>query len=165
MQQSPKTAQMQLRVSPAQKRAIKLRAKQAGQNMSDWILNTLLPPSRNDLQEIFATLARTTEPSYALADLNDLLSRLLAAEFQAATAEKPADPLSPYLENYIAALIEHAAAQKGVPSPTWTQSVRPLRDPHFGVSLKSLRLHLLTNAPPAFRNRNIFIDSSIGDRV
>jgi hypothetical protein len=35
----------------------------------------------------------------------------------------------------------------------------------FCSSLQSLRMHLLTHSPPPFRRRNIFIDSSLGQRV
>jgi hypothetical protein len=54
---------------------------------------------------------------------------------------------------------------KRADAPSWTGEVRPLEKPVFGSSLKSLRLHLLRHSPVAFRSRNIFIDSSIGDRV
>jgi hypothetical protein len=43
--------------------------------------------------------------------------------------------------------------------------VVPLEEPAFGTALQSLRLHLLTHSPPPFRLRNIFIDSSLGQRV
>jgi hypothetical protein len=43
--------------------------------------------------------------------------------------------------------------------------VKPLERPWFASSLKSLRLHLLTASPPPFRRRNLFVDSTIGDRV
>jgi hypothetical protein len=49
--------------------------------------------------------------------------------------------------------------------PEWTRSIPLLVEPVFGSDLKSLRLHLLTNSPPPFRSRNIFIDSTLGDRV
>jgi hypothetical protein len=35
----------------------------------------------------------------------------------------------------------------------------------FGSDLQNLRLYLLTHSPPPFRRRNIFIDSTLGDRV
>jgi hypothetical protein len=35
----------------------------------------------------------------------------------------------------------------------------------FGTPIESLRLHLLTASPPAFRRRRIFIDATVGDRV
>ena len=35
----------------------------------------------------------------------------------------------------------------------------------FASELKSLRLHLLTKSPAPFRRRNLFVDSTLGDRV
>jgi hypothetical protein len=62
-------------------------------------------------------------------------------------------------------MIELACQRAGIRAPAWTESVRPLPQPVFGAPLESLRLHLLTHAPPPFRRRNIFVDASIGDRV
>jgi hypothetical protein len=50
-------------------------------------------------------------------------------------------------------------------APAWTRSIPPLAEPVFGSDLCSLRLYLLTNSPPPFRGRNIFIDSTLGDQV
>ena len=71
----------------------------------------------------------------------------------------------PFEANYLAATVEHAAAIKGVAPPRWTVTVEPLDAPWFASCLKSLRLHLLTHSPPPFRRRNLFIDSSVGQRV
>jgi hypothetical protein len=54
---------------------------------------------------------------------------------------------------------------KDAKPPSWTRDVAPLDQPVFGSSLESLRLHLLMNSPPAFVERNIFIDANVGDRV
>jgi hypothetical protein len=43
--------------------------------------------------------------------------------------------------------------------------VPPLDEPHFATPLRGLRLHLLRASPVAFKRRNIFVDSSVGDRV
>jgi len=56
-------------------------------------------------------------------------------------------------------------ARRGIEVPPWVQSVAPLREPVFGTSLPSLRLHLLMHTPAPFRRRNLFIDSSVGDPV
>jgi hypothetical protein len=40
-----------------------------------------------------------------------------------------------------------------------------LADPFFGSELRSLRHYLLTHSPAPFRSRNIFIDSTVGDRI
>jgi hypothetical protein len=74
--------------------------------------------------------------------------------------------LTPYLRNYVAAMVELTAHQRDVPPPAWVRGVEPLETaPHFATPLASLRLHLLRAAPVPFKRRNIFIDSSIGDRV
>jgi len=62
-------------------------------------------------------------------------------------------------------VVEHACARRAVAVPGWTRAVTPLSEPAFGSELRSLRLHLLTQSPPAFRCRNIFIDASVGERV
>lgn len=85
--------------------------------------------------------------------------------FADAVAESAIAPLSPYLQNYVAAMVEQAAALKGVFPPEWTQRVTPLTEPHFVTAMVSLRLHLLRSSPVPFKRRNIFVDSAIGARV
>ncbi|MDJ0869240.1 MAG: hypothetical protein QNK03_24260 [Myxococcota bacterium] len=160
-----KTEQLQIRVSASQKLAIKKQAERAGRTMSEWILSRLLPSPQTAFQELVADLATSDEPSYAVAELLELLGSLNAAEFENAVAELPAAPLSPYWQNYLAATVEQAAATKRARVPSWTREIAPLDEPVFGSSLRSLRLHLLLNSPPAFAQRNIFIDASVGDRV
>jgi hypothetical protein len=100
--------------------------------------------------------------AYPLAELNDLLAAIAAEEI----ADLPRPEIhDPYLENYVAAMVELAAHRNGVVPPTWTPEVPPLKDPVFGVPWLSMRAHLLLNSPIPFRRRNIFIDSSLGARV
>ena len=73
--------------------------------------------------------------------------------------------LSPYWENYIAAMVEYTASKKGIQPPSWTAEIEALDQPVFGSDLMSLRLYLLTHSSPCFRNRNIFVDASVGERV
>jgi len=73
--------------------------------------------------------------------------------------------LSPLLGNYVAAMVEQAAAQKNVLPPKWVRDVAPLDQPFFASELASLRLHLLCSSPVPFKRRNIFVDSSIGARI
>jgi len=103
--------------------------------------------------------------SFALAELNSLLSTLNAGELREAIAEPLAPRLAPFLTNYIAAMVEYACAKRAVAVPAWVRSIPPLAEPVFGSELQSLRLHLLTHSPPPFRGRNIFIDATLGDRV
>ena len=165
MAENPKTQQLQIRVSGAQKAALRRQARRAGMSLSEWVLSRALPPLRERFQGLLAALPGAVKPGYVLAELNELLSTLSAGELGLAVSEPPAVRLAPYLENYVAAMVELAAAQKHTQAPAWTAAVPPLPEPAFGTSLLSLRLHLLTHSPPPFRRRNIFIDASVGDRV
>lgn len=160
-----KNAQLQIRVSEAQKSALKRQAKRAGMSMSDWVLSRVLPPVSETFQGLLKALAIAEKPGYVLAELNEFLTQLNAGELKLAVSEPPQVQLESYWQNYVAATVEQAAASKRTEAPSWTKDVPPLEKPVFGSSLKSLRLHLLTRSPVAFRSRNIFIDSSIGDRV
>ena len=103
--------------------------------------------------------------SYGLAELNTFLSGLSRSELSLAITAAPTAKLTPYIANYVAAMVEYACQKRHVSLPAWVRSVEPLSEPVFASALQSLRLHLLTNSPPPFRRRNIFIDSSLGDRV
>jgi hypothetical protein len=103
------------------------------------------------------------DEAYVLADLNDLLAGASRDQIERLSAPSIDNP---YLENYVAAMVEHAIHLKGgIRPPLWTAQVAPLSRPVFAVPWMSLRAHLLLESPVAFRRRNIFIDSSVGDRV
>ncbi len=103
------------------------------------------------------------QPSYILAEMNDLLTTASAAEIESLSSPVIADP---YLSNYVAAMVEQAAHLKGnVRPPVWTSGIAPLAQPVFAAPWMALRTHLLLESPVPFRRRNIFIDSTIGDRV
>jgi uncharacterized protein (DUF1778 family) len=160
-----KTEQLQVRLTPAQKRALKTQAKRKGMTVSDWVLKCALSSARTNFEELVGDLSTAENPSYTFAELLDLLAPLTRSEFRTSVAELPSVALEPYWENYLAATVEQAAAQKNVPPPEWTTKIQPLEEPVFGSTLRSLREHLLFNAPPAFRRRNIFIDAAVGARV
>lgn len=121
---------------------------------------------RQEFQALCRELVtRSHARSYILAELHDLLGRLDGKDFERAVQLAPEISLPSFEANYLAAMIEHVAAAKGTFPPSWTISVRPLERPWFASSLKSLRLYLLTNSPPPFRRRNLFVDSSVGKRV
>ena len=165
MKATAKTAQLQIRVTAQQKRAIQAASRRAGTDMSGWVLSRILPSSRSRFQELTAALARAPRPRFVVAELHDLLADSTAADLRDAISEAPAARLDPYWGNYLAAMVETAAQRRGLVTPAWTAQVRPLPVPTFGSDLQSLRLHLLTASPPAFRRRNIFIDATVGDRV
>lgn len=161
-----KSEQLQIRISPADKARIRDRAAEAGMTVSDWVLCQALPPIEQQFRVLVEALAANPgKRSFAFAAIHEFLDRLSSRELAQSVSNPPGVVLPPFEANYLAAMIEHAAALKGVTPPRWTGTVPPLPDPWFGTSLMSLRLHLLTCSPPPFRRRNLFIDSSIGQRV
>lgn len=160
-----KSQHLQIRVTPRQKAALKRLASAAGQDLSSYVLAQVLPSSRIRFEELIGFLGKGTDHRYVLAELNDLLSTLAPGEFHASVAHADVARLSPFLRNYVAAMVEQAAYQKGVSPPRWTAAVEPLDTPYFAAQLESLRLHLLRASPVPFRRRNLFVDAAIGERV
>lgn len=161
-----KSQQLQIRVTFNEKVQIQRRAADAGMDVSKWVLTQILPPAAERFQAFCAALAATPdERSYTLAEFSDFFSSLSGKALAAAVREPPRVQLPRFEANYVAAMIAHTARLKSTPAPRWIRDIKPLDIPWFASSLKSLRLHLLTSSPPAFRSRNLFIDSSIGNRV
>lgn len=161
-----KSQQLQIRVAAAEKKAIQKAAAQAGMDMSGWVLSKLFPPGALRFQELVSALATDAASArLILGELNDFLKELTGPAFVAAVVGLPVNLPDDYLANYVAAMVETAAYQKGVRPPEWTATVPPLSRPAFATELLSLRLHLLLASPPAFRRRNLFVDATIGDRV
>lgn len=133
--------------------------------MSTYVLSRALPEARLRFLRLLEALRDDDQPGYVLAELNDFLYGLASSELCGAVEQADVTGLSPYLQNYVAAMVELAAHRRHVPPPAWVRDVEPLETPHFATSLKSLRWHLLRTAPVPFKRRNIFIDSSLGDRV
>ena len=160
-----KILQLQIRIAPDEKAAIVRQAKAANMGISEWVLSKALPSGRQAFQGALAELKKGANQKFALAELHDLLNEAASAEFEAIVEEPPQVSLPPYLANYVAAMVEYAAVKKGSPAPKWTVEVPALDEPVFGSELLSLKLHLLTHSPPPFRRRNLFIDSTIGERI
>jgi hypothetical protein len=123
------------------------------------------PDTRIRFSQLLEELRNNGQPGFALAELNDLLSGLTSGELSRAVEHADLTGLTPYLQNYVAAMVELAAHRRDVPPPAWVRDVEPMEEPRFATPLAGLRLHLLRSAPVPFKRRNIFIDSSIGDRV
>jgi hypothetical protein len=160
-----RSAQLQIRITPEQKEVLKRLSRQAGQEMSAYVLSRVLPDARLRFARLLEALRADDRPGFALAELNDLLSGLTSEELCGAVEHADLTGLTPYLRNYVAAMVELAAHRRDVPPPAWVRDVEPMETPHFATPLAALRLHLLRTAPVPFKRRNIFIDSSIGDRV
>jgi len=162
-----KSAWLQIRVSPTQKAALRRLARGAGQDLSAWVLARALPGGRVRFHELIRDLGAAANPRFALAELADLLVPMTPTEFGDATATVPDSlrTLDPFLQNYLAATVEHLAAIKSRPAPAWTAAVPPVETPWFATGLPALRLHLLRSAPVAFRRRNLFPDTVADGRV
>jgi hypothetical protein len=162
---SPKTEQLQVRVTPRQKATLKRLAAAAGQDLSSYVLARALPATGLRFEAILQSLADAGERRFALAELNDLLSGLAPVELGDAVARADLARLSPFLKNYVAAMVELATSRKGVEPPAWVAAIPPLERPYFAAPLAGLRWHLLTASPPAFKRRNLFVDATLGARV
>jgi uncharacterized protein (DUF1778 family) len=163
-----KSHQLQIRVTPREKSAIKRLAREAGLDVSSYVLARALPATQGRFDSLLRALAEPQGRSYVLADLNDFLSALSGSELEEGVGRVAGgvlEALPEYERNYVAAMVELACARKGRPPPAWTTDVRPLARPRFGTELRSVRPHLLRASPVPFKRRNIFIDASLGDRV
>lgn len=160
-----KTSQLQIRVSPQQKATLKRLARESGCDVSAYVLSRLPLSGRGRFAELLREAGRASEWRFALAELNDFLVQTPPIEFAAALESAALGHLSPYQQNYIAAMVEQAAAAKGLQPPAWVREVEPLAQPQFATPLKSLRGHLLRAAPVPFKRRNLFVDASVGARV
>ena len=159
-----KTAQLQIRVSPEQKRKLKQLARAASMDVSTWVLRQILPEEADRFQQLTANLASGTT-KFGLAELADFLRTLPGGAFQRAVAHRPRARLDADTLNYLAGAIELAASHRGQAPPAWTSEVPVAETPSFGSTLSSVRLHLLTQSPVALRRRNQFMDASMDDRV
>jgi uncharacterized protein (DUF1778 family) len=158
-----KGAQLQIRVSAKEKALIQNAAVRAGMDMSEYVLSRVLSAPAEQFRSAVAALESGSR--FGLAELNSLLSALTADELSRAVSAAPATPLTPYFANYVAAMVELACSRCALQVPTWVRAIEPLSEPAFASNLQSLRLHLLTNSPAAFRSRNVFIDATLGDHV
>lgn len=160
-----KSEQLQIRITPEQKTALKRSARRAGLSVSAYVLVRVLPPARLRFAELTRALRQAAQPGFVLAEISDVLVGLTPAELPEAVVDPPPKDLSPYLKNYLSALVEQAAHHQGVAPPEWVADVEPLEEPRFIEKLAGLRLHLLASTPVPFRRRNLFVDSALGDRV
>lgn len=160
-----KSEYLQIRVTPHQEALLRRAAAAAGQDISTYVLSRAIPNARRRFAELLNALGREEDYRYVLAELNDFLGALGASELREAVDSADPGRLSPFLKNYVAAMVEQASHLKGIPAPSWTRQVPPLDVPWFATPMKGLRLHLLRAAPVPFKRRNLFVDSSVGSRV
>ena len=134
--------------------------------MSAYVLARALPSENDRFAALVEALRDDANRRFALAELNDFLSMLGAAEFAAAVL--PAIDLrglSPMVQNYVAAMVEQAASARAFRSHRGLATSSRSTNRTSATPLKSLRLHLLRATPVAFKRRNIFADAGVGARV
>jgi len=162
---APKTQYLQIRVSPDEKERIRALAERAGLDLSAYVLARALPDLQVSLERTVETLALPGEFSHPLAEWNDRLTAAAGPDVRDLVRPEGLEELDVVPKNYLAAMIEHAAHRAGERPPEWTGDIRPSGEPWFAASSQKLREYLLAVSPVPFRRRNIFVDSSMGDRV
>ena len=160
-----RTAHLQIRVTPAQKAAIERAARRTGMGMSAYVLAKALPAQADHWRSHLREIETSGGARIAFAGLSGWLSGLSSAELKEALDSAPPAALSAVQANTVAAMVEHACAEREVAPPAWARHIEPLALPEFGSKLTSLRLHLLAHSPAAYRRRNLFVDTAVGGQV
>ena len=162
-----KTSQLQIRVTAAEKAALRERAGAAGLDVSRYVLARALPPPAAAFAGLMAAMGSAKALSASLiAGLEDLLMPLGSEQFAVAVEAAPglADAHA-VAQNLVAAMVEHAAAWRGVVPPAWTLDVPSLDEPWFATDLRSLRPYLIASSPVPYRRRNLYVERGLGARV
>jgi hypothetical protein len=129
-------------------------------------MRRLLPPQSDELQHLIDNLAQAeADRTNAFAEIHDLLETLTAQDLRTTIEGASLQVLPTFEANYVAAMVEYACAKKRIVPPFYLSQVAPLTSPWFASELIGLRLHLLVSSPAPFRQRNLFIDSTLGARV
>jgi hypothetical protein len=160
-----RNTQLQIRVTAAEKAALRRRARASGVTVSAFVLARALPAPGLRLEALLPLLPDPGRRGFAFAAIADLLVELPAGEFRAALEGLRLDGLGEEDRNWVAAMVEHAAFRKGVAPPAWTLAVAPPERPVFASPAPALRAHLLAASPAAYRRRNLFVNAGVGDRV
>lgn len=146
MSRITKDAQLQIRVSGHEKAAIQQAAHDAGMEMSAYVLSRVLPASGARFAERVAACAESASSRHALAELNSFLSALTAQEFRDAVNYAPTVALTPFISNYVAAMVEYGCGRLSVPVPSWTRYNRapaPARVRHRAAKPAAVSAHTL----------------------
>jgi uncharacterized protein (DUF1778 family) len=152
-----RTSQLQIRISPQEKAALKRLAGLAGQSVSAYVLSRALPSSPDVISAALHGLrAGSANPSQALAALKRMVVGLSPEALAGSLAEANVSDLPPATQNYVAGVTEQLAAAAGIEPPAWAASVPPLERPHFKWPLQSLRPYQLRASPLSLKRRNVF---------
>ena len=85
--------------------------------MSTYVLSRVLSIPAREFKEAVRALSGPGGVSFALADINTLLSKFTAAELRDAVAAAPDVELPPFLANYVSAMVETGARSMGCGCP------------------------------------------------
>ncbi len=163
---SIKSEQLQIRLTPSEKSALRLLAERAGMDVSSFVLSRALPPLQEEFVSFIRLIADPARRSIALRELNDLLTDITAGDFPVVCSDPwGIEALDERYQNYLAAMVEEAAGHLGLHPPAWTAEVLPLREPWFNTEMRSFRPYLLMASPVPYRRRNIFVESVLGTRA
>ena len=157
---STKTSQLQIRITPEQKQALKRLAADAGLSVSKYVLATVLPSAQLEFGRRVKALHTHPQRMVALGELRSFLADLGLGEVREAIADVDLEGLAPVLQNYAAATVEQVVKDRDLPLPSWVTRVDPLDRPHFAWPARSLWPHLMRIAPLTFKRRNVFIDAA-----
>jgi len=163
---STKTEQLQIRVTAAQKAALRARAEAAGMDVSSYVMARALPKAADEFEGILRGLANERERAAWFAELERLLLSLGAPAFVAAVERADfLHALDPVTQNLVAAFVEQRASALGVAPPGWVFNLELPATPWFASDLKSLRPYLVASSPVPFRRRGLFVERGLGARV
>jgi hypothetical protein len=154
-----KTSQLQIRVSPAEKAALRRLADQAGVSVSAFVLQRALPRTHEGISARIRHLQGGKDLLNALSDFMLYLSTLSHDEFEDGVAAAELAELTTLQLNCAAAAVEHESWRRGLATPFWTGTIPPLERPYFAWGLRSLRPRLLRVTPAAFKRRNVYVPS------
>jgi len=156
-----KTSQLQIRVSPSQKAALKRLARHRGCSVSELVLSAVLPSVNQEFQRLAQALEEPATRREALSALRAFLGGLGSSEeLAAAVAGLDLRDLGPVARNLAAAAVEERFGGFTEDLPSWLRSVPALDRPYFGWRLRSLRPHLMRLTPVAYKRRNLYVDAT-----
>jgi hypothetical protein len=99
--------------------------------------------------------------------LDDFRCHCMTPEEKLAIVSDPPEPTGEkHTDAYLAAMVETLCSEANLRPPDWTASPGTyLQRPWFASGLQSLKAILLTEAPVAFRRRNLFVSANALQRV
>lgn len=153
----PKTSQLQIRVTPEEKDALRRMAEAEGCSISSFVLSRALASVHLVTDALVQAIHQEGVTQKGLSDLTLHLRAMTDTQLRGAPRPALLDSMPALYRNCVAACFEREAWGRGLAPPPWTGKIEPLPAPWFRWPLPSLRLHLARITPPAFKRRNVFL--------